>query len=67
MGCECERVRGELVVGRLRVTRLNELGILERYGVATHGRTLGTSKGARHPVIPWQRIVHVVSEVVIRD
>jgi hypothetical protein len=32
-------VRGELAGGRLRVTGLvaGKLGILERYGVATHG------------------------------
>jgi sporulation protein YlmC with PRC-barrel domain len=63
-------VRGELAGGRLRVTGLiaGKLGILERYGIATHG-----SGGPRqtkvhgHPVIPWEQVVHVGSEVVIRD
>ena len=63
-------VRGELVGGRLRLTGLcaGKLGILERYGVATHG-----SGGPRqtkvhgHPVIPWDRVVHVGAEIVIRD
>jgi sporulation protein YlmC with PRC-barrel domain len=63
-------VRGELVAGRVRVTGLiaGKLGILERYGVATHG-----SGGPRqtkvhgHPVISWDRVVRVGSEVVVRD
>ena len=64
-------VRGELVGGRLRVTGLiagNFLGILERYGVATHGSGgPGQAKVHGHPVIPWERVVHVGSEIVIRD
>jgi sporulation protein YlmC with PRC-barrel domain len=64
-------VRGELVGGRLRVTGLiagNLLGILERYGVATHGSGgPGQAKVHGHPVIPWERVVHVGSEIVIRD
>jgi sporulation protein YlmC with PRC-barrel domain len=64
-------VRGELVGGRLRVTGLiagNLLGILERYGVATHGSGgPGQAKVHGHPVIPWERVVHVGSEVVVRD
>jgi sporulation protein YlmC with PRC-barrel domain len=64
-------VRGELVGGRLRVTGLiagNFLGILERYGVATHGSGgPGQAKVHGHPVIPWERVVHVGSEVVVRD
>ena len=63
-------VRGELVGGQLRVTGLiaGKLGILERYGVATHG-----SGGPRqpkvhgHPVIPWERVVRVGAEIVVRD
>jgi sporulation protein YlmC with PRC-barrel domain len=63
-------VRGELEGGRLRVTGLiaGNLGILERYGVATHGS--GGPRQAKvhgHPVIPWERVVHVGSEVVVRD
>jgi len=63
-------VRGELVGGRLRVTGLvaGELGILERYGVGTHGSGgPGQAKVHGHPVIPWGRVVRVGSEVVIRD
>ena len=63
-------VRGELVGGRLRVTGLcaGKLGILERYGVAIHGS--GGPEQAKvhgHPVIPWDRVVHVGAEIVIRD
>ena len=63
-------VRGELVEGRLRLTGLiaGKLGILERYGIATHGSggpEQATVHG--HPVIPWERVVHVGSEIVIRD
>lgn len=63
-------VRGELVGGRLRLTGLvaGELGILERYGVGTHGSGgPGQAKVHGHPVIPWERVVRVGSEVVIRD
>ena len=64
-------VRGELAGGRLRVTGLiagNLLGILERYGVATHGSGgPGQAKVHGHPVIPWERVVYVGSEVVVRD
>jgi sporulation protein YlmC with PRC-barrel domain len=63
-------LRGELVGGRLMVTGLiaGKLGILERYGIATHG-----SGGPRqpkvhgHPVIPWECVVSVGTEIVIRD
>jgi sporulation protein YlmC with PRC-barrel domain len=63
-------VRGELVGGHLRVTGLvaGKLGVLERYGVGTHG-----SGGPRqpkvhgHPVIPWARVVRIGAEVVVRD
>jgi sporulation protein YlmC with PRC-barrel domain len=63
-------VCGELVGGRLRVTGLiaGKLGILERYGVGTQGSGgPGQPKVHGHPVIPWERVVHVGSEVVIRD
>jgi sporulation protein YlmC with PRC-barrel domain len=63
-------VRGELVGGRLRVTGLiaGKLGILERYGVGTHGS--GGPRQAKvhgHPVILWERVVRVGSAVVVRD
>ncbi len=63
-------VRGELAGGRLRVTGLiaGKLGILERYGVATHGSGgPGQAKVHGHPVIPWERVVQIGSEIVIRD
>jgi len=63
-------VRGELVGGRLQVTGLvaGELGILERYGVGTHGSGgPGQAKVHGHPVTPWERVVRVGSEVVISD
>ncbi len=63
-------LRGELVGGRLRVTGLvaGKLGILERYGVGTHGSGgPGQPKVHGHPVIPWERVLRVGSEVVIRD
>jgi sporulation protein YlmC with PRC-barrel domain len=63
-------VRGELVGGRLRVTGLcaGKLGILERYGIGTHGS--GGPQQAKvhgHPVIPWERVIRVGTEIVIRD
>lgn len=63
-------VRGEFVGGRLRVTGLvaGELGILERYGVGTHGSGGATrAKVHGHPVIPWSRVVRVGSEIIVRD
>ena len=63
-------VRGELVGGRLRVTGLvaGRLGILERYGIGTHGSGgPAQAKVHGHPVIPWERVVRVGSEVVVRD
>ena len=63
-------VRGELDGGRLRVTGLvaGKLAILERCGVGTRGS--GGPRQAKvhgHPVIPWERVVHVGSVVVVRD
>jgi sporulation protein YlmC with PRC-barrel domain len=63
-------VRGELVAGHLRVTGLvaGKLGILERFGVGTHGS--GGPRQAKvhgHPIIPWERVVRVGAEVVVRD
>jgi sporulation protein YlmC with PRC-barrel domain len=63
-------VRGELVDGRLRITGLvaGKLGILERYGVGTHGSGgPAQAKVHGHPVIPWDRVVRVSAEIVIRD
>jgi sporulation protein YlmC with PRC-barrel domain len=62
-------VRGELVDGRLRLTGLaaGELGILERYGVGTHGSGgPGRVKVHGHEVIEWERVVRVGRQVVVR-
>jgi sporulation protein YlmC with PRC-barrel domain len=63
-------IRGELAEGRLQVTGLvaGKLGILERYGIGTHGS--GGPRQAKvhgHPVIPWKRVVRVGSQVIVRD
>jgi sporulation protein YlmC with PRC-barrel domain len=63
-------LRGELVEGRLRVTGLacGSLGLLERYGVGTGGTGgAGQAKVHGHPVIPWERVVRVGTEIVVRD
>jgi sporulation protein YlmC with PRC-barrel domain len=63
-------VRGELVGGRLRVIGLvaGKLGILERYGVGTHGSGgPGPAKVHGHPIIAWERVVRVGTEVIVRD
>jgi sporulation protein YlmC with PRC-barrel domain len=63
-------VRGELAGGHLRVIGLvaGKPGILERYGVGTHGSGgPGEAKVHGHPVIPWERVVRVGSRVVVRD
>ena len=44
------------------------LGFLERYGVGTGGTGgAGQAKVHGHPVIPWERVVRVGSEIVVRD
>jgi sporulation protein YlmC with PRC-barrel domain len=63
-------IRGEVVDGQLRVTGLiaGKLGILERYGVGTRGSGGPThAKVHGHPVIPWNQVVRVGPEIVIRD
>jgi sporulation protein YlmC with PRC-barrel domain len=63
-------VRGELVDGRLRITGLcaGQLGVLERYGVGTHGSGgPGRTKVHGHHVIPWEHVVRVGPKVVVRD
>jgi sporulation protein YlmC with PRC-barrel domain len=63
-------VRGELVEGRLRVIGLvaGKPGILERYGVGTHGSGgPAQAKVHGHPIIPWDQVVRVGSKVVVRD
>jgi sporulation protein YlmC with PRC-barrel domain len=62
-------VRGELVGGRLQVVGLvaGTLGMLERYGIGTHGTGgPGRAKVHGHPIIPWERVVRVGSKVVVR-
>lgn len=63
-------VRGELAGGRLRITGLaaGELGVLERFGVGTHGS--GGPRQAKvhgHHIIPWERVVRVGAEIIVRD
>jgi sporulation protein YlmC with PRC-barrel domain len=63
-------LRGELVGGRLRVTGLaaGKLGVLERYGIGTHGSGgPSQAKVHGHQIIPWERVVRVGAEVVVRD
>ena len=63
-------IRGELEGGRLLVTGLvcGSLGFLERYGVGTGGTGgAGQAKVHGHPVIPWERVVRVGVEIVVRD
>ena len=63
-------VRGEIADGRLHVTGLaaGELGVLERFGIGTHGSGgPSQAKVHGHHIIPWERIVRVGAEVVVRD
>jgi sporulation protein YlmC with PRC-barrel domain len=63
-------LRGELTEGRLRVTGIaaGELGLLERYGVGTHGSGgPGRAKVHGHVVISWERVIRVGPEVIVRD
>jgi sporulation protein YlmC with PRC-barrel domain len=63
-------LRGELEGGRLRVTGLacGSLGLLERFGVGTGGSGgANEAKVHGHPVIPWERVVRVGPEIVVRD
>jgi sporulation protein YlmC with PRC-barrel domain len=63
-------IRAELSDGKLRLTGIaaGKLGLLERFGVGTHGS--GGPRDAKvhgHHVIPWERVVRVGREVVVRD
>jgi sporulation protein YlmC with PRC-barrel domain len=63
-------IRGELEDGRLRVTGLcaGGLGLLERYGIGTHGSGgPSEAKVHGHQTIPWERVLRVGPEIVIRD
>jgi sporulation protein YlmC with PRC-barrel domain len=63
-------VQGELEEGRLRVTGLvaGAPGILERLGVGAAGKG-GVRRATRHghAGIPWERVVRVGRDVVVRD
>jgi len=63
-------VQGELDGDRLRVTGLvaGRFGLLERYGLT--GSTSGGPDQAKrhgHDAIPWERVVRVGREIVVRD
>jgi sporulation protein YlmC with PRC-barrel domain len=63
-------VRGVLSDDHLRITGLcaGELGLLERYGVGTHGSGgPGRAKVHGHEMIPWERVLRVGPEIVVRD
>jgi sporulation protein YlmC with PRC-barrel domain len=63
-------VRAELADGRLRVTGLaaGGVGLLERYGVGSDGPGgAGRPKVHHHAVIPWECVVRVGAEIVVRD
>ena len=63
-------LRGEIVGEHLRVTGLiaGKQGLLERYGIGTSGSAGPDSpKWHGHPVIPWERVVRVGREIVVRD
>ncbi len=63
-------VRGELMEGRLRIVGVvaGRLGILERYGIGTHGSGGPSQAKVRgYPIIEWDRVVRVGPQVVVRD
>jgi sporulation protein YlmC with PRC-barrel domain len=63
-------IRGELEDGRLCVTGLyaGSLGLLERYGIGTRGSGgPSEAKVHGHEAIPWERVLRVGSDIVIRD
>jgi len=63
-------VQSELEEGRLRVTGVvaGAPGLLERFGIGTGGKG-GARRALRHSHsgIPWERVVRVGREVVVRD
>jgi sporulation protein YlmC with PRC-barrel domain len=63
-------LQGELEGGRLRVTGLvaGRIGMLERYGIGVRGgSSAGRAKHHGHTGIPWERVVRVGPEIVVRD
>ena len=63
-------VQGELGEGRLRVTGIvaGPRGILERFGIGAGGKR-AARRARRHgnAGIPWDRVVRVGREVVVKD
>ena len=65
-----EDVRGILDGEHLRITGLvtGKLGILERFGIGTHGSGgPGQAKVRGRPIITWDRVTHVGAKIVVRD
>ena len=63
-------VRGELVGDSLRVTGLmaGRRGVLDRYGIGARGSSRPSQpKLHGHPVVPWERVVRIGTEIVVRD
>jgi sporulation protein YlmC with PRC-barrel domain len=63
-------VQGELEEGRLKVTGVvaGAPGFLERFGIGAKAKR-GARRALRHSQsgIPWERVVRVGREVVVRD
>ncbi|MGH3073388.1 MAG: PRC-barrel domain-containing protein [Gaiellales bacterium] len=63
-------IRGDLAGQRLAVTGLvvGPLGLLERYGIRIEGSGgPGEAKWHGHEVIPWERVLRVGAQIVVRD
>jgi sporulation protein YlmC with PRC-barrel domain len=62
-------VQGDLTAERLRVTGLvaGRKGLLERYGIGGRAIGPGHAKHRGHVGIPWDRVVRVGPEIVVRD
>ena len=63
-------LQGELEEGRLRVTGLvaGRMGILERLGIGARGSSgAGQAMQHGHAGIPWDRVVRLGREVIVRD
>jgi sporulation protein YlmC with PRC-barrel domain len=63
-------VQGELKAGHVRVTGLvpGRIGLLARFGVGEADSSgPDQAKSHRHPAIPWERVVRIGREIVVRD
>ena len=63
-------IRGQIVGQSLTVTGLvaGELGLLERYGIATDSRGgPNQAKTHNHDIIPWKCVLHIGSQITVRD